>query len=119
MKKVIIVLITIVIILTLSTKEKELIIPKEAIRFRVIANSDTNIDQETKTLVRDKIQNQMINDLSNTDNIKDARNTLTSNIPNYENLIKDTLVSNQKDNSYEVNYGLNYFPEKNYKGVKF
>jgi len=119
MKKVIIVLITIVIILTLSTKEKELIIPKEAIRFRVIANSDTNIDQETKTLVRDKIQNQMINDLSNTDNIKDARNTLTSNIPNYENLIKDTLVSNQKDNSYEVNYGLNYFPEKNYKGVKY
>ena len=119
MKKIILILISIITIFTLSTKENELIIPKEAIRFRVIANSDTKIDQETKILVRDKVQNKMIEDLKNINSIKDARNILTSNISSYENLINKTLKSNEKDNSYQLNYGLNYFPEKNYKGVKY
>lgn len=119
MKKIIFFLTAIMIIFTLSTKEKELIIPKESIRFRVIANSDSNIDQETKILVREKVQNKVLEDLSDINSIKDARNIIISNISNYENLINETLKSDKKENLYQVNYGLNFFPKKNYKGVKY
>lgn len=119
MKKIIPILIIIIIIISLSSKQQELIIPKEAIRFRVIANSNSSVDQETKLLIRDTIQNKMLTDLSNITSLEDARTALASNISNYENLVATTLESNNKDNSYEVNYGLNYFPEKTYKGVKY
>ena len=117
MKKIIIIII--IVILSLTPKQQELIIPKEAIRFRVIANSDSEIDQETKILVRDIIQNKMVSDLKNVADINEARNTIKSKIDDYETLVGQTLQSNNKNNSYEVNYGLNYFPEKVYKGVKY
>lgn len=119
MKKVIPIVIIFIIIFSLSNIQQEIIIPKEAIRFRVIANSDINADQETKLLVRDAIQNQMLTDLENITNIQEARTTLSTNISSYETLVGKTLESNNKDNTYKVNYGLNYFPEKIYKGIKY
>ena len=62
MKKVISILVIIMLIFTLNNKKEKLIIPQEAIRFRVIANSDNASDQETKLLVRNTIQKQMQND---------------------------------------------------------
>ena len=54
----------------MSHKETEVIIPKEAIRFRVIANSNSSKDQQNKLIVRDSIQKQMTEDLTCTKNIE-------------------------------------------------
>ena len=119
MKKIIPLLVIILTICTLNNKKEELIIPKEAIRFRVIANSDNEQDQNTKLLVRNTIQKQMKNDLAETNNLEEARTTLKDNVKNYETLVKTTLDSNDLETNFNINYGMNYFPEKIYKGVKY
>lgn len=119
MKKIILIIAIILTICALNAKKEELIIPKEAIRFRVIANSDKEKDQDTKILVRDTIQKQMQEDLEQTSNLEQARTTLKANINKYENLVQKTLNDNNVNKMFNVNYGLNYFPQKVYKGVKY
>ena len=119
MKKVILIIIAIFIIFTVNSKKEEMIIPKEAIRFRVIANSNQQKDQENKILVRDDIQKEITEDLNQSENIENARNTLKNNVSKYENIVSNTLAKNHINTTYQVNYGMNYFPEKVYKGVKY
>lgn len=101
----------------LNKESEEIIIPDEAIRFRVIAESNTKEDQETKTLVKDTLEKDLTNLLKNSNNINDTRNVLKQNQNHFENLIERTLLTNKINTTYKVNFGLNYFPEKNYKGV--
>lgn len=119
MKKVIIIVALFVSIFYMSNKETEVIIPKEAIRFRVIANSNSSIDQQNKLIVRDNIQKQMTEDLTNTKNIEEARISIASNLNKYNNLIEKTLQENNINSDFNINYGMNYFPKKVYKGVTY
>lgn len=119
MKKILIILAAVGTIFIFQNKQEEYIIPKEAIRFRVIANSDNPVDQETKVIVRDKIQKQMTEDLSTTNSLTSARTTLQNNVSSYESLVEKTLKEQNQSKEFNVNYGMNYFPEKIYKGVKY
>ena len=119
MKKLIIVVISLIVIFTLNNNDEVVIIPKSAIRFRVIAISNNSESQQTKIAVRDKIQKELYQDLIKTNNINEARNVINSNLPKYENTVKEALNNIDSTESYEINYGLNYFPEKIYKGVKY
>ena len=103
----------------MSHKETEIIIPKEAIRFRVIANSNSSKDQQNKLIVRDSVQKQMTEDLTCTKNIEEARISITSNLNKYNNLIEKTLQENNINSDFNINYGMNYFPKKVYKGVTY
>ena len=119
MKKIIIAIIIIMGIFVCNRKADKVMIPYEAIRFRIVANSNSNIDQANKLIVRDKLEKEIVNDLSKTNNITEARNTIKSNINNYEKIVKTTLKENNIDTNFTINYGYNYFPEKEYKGVKY
>lgn len=119
MKKVIIIVALFVGIFYMSHKETEVIIPKEAIRFRVIANSNSSKDQQNKLIVRDSIQKQMTEDLNSTKNIEEARILIASNLNKYNNLIEKTLQENNINSDFNINYGMNYFPKKVYKGVTY
>ena len=112
-------MIAVMIFSILNAKSEELIIPKEAIRFRVIANSNEQQDQENKILVRDHIQKEMTQDLIKSESVEGARNTLKNNLSKYENLVSNTLQENNIHTTFQMNYGMNYFPEKVYKGVKY
>lgn len=113
MKKTIVVLAIIISILTLNKKEEE-IIPKESIRFRVIANSNNKQDQLIKKKVVNNISKELIktNDISN---IEDTRKYIINNLPTFENIVDLTLKENKIDSSFSINYGKNYFPKKVYK----
>lgn len=119
MKKVIIIVALFVGVFYMSHKETEVIIPKEAIRFRVIANSNSSKDQQNKLIVRDSIQKQMTDDLTSTKNIEEARILIASNLNKYNNLIEKTLQENNINSDFNINYGMNYFPKKVYKGVTY
>ena len=119
MKKVLVIILIIGAITWLDKKEEQVIIPEEAIRFRVIANSNEEKDQDLKKIVKNTIQDQMSEDIVPVDNIIDARNKIKKHIPDYEDTVEKTLTANQSTLPYKINYGLNYFPEKNYKGVKY
>ena len=119
MKKILVIVALFLGIMYISNKEAEVIIPKEAIRFRVIANSNSTKDQQNKLIVRNSIQKQMTDDLASNKDIKEARNSIINNLDKYNNLVEKTLLENNIDNSFTVNYGLNYFPKKVYKGVTY
>ena len=120
MKKIMMIGFIFLFVLTYAViRSNEVMIPGEAIRFRVIANSDNEVDQNTKILVRDRLQKQISVDLENTTDIKTSRKILTSNLDNYKNIVSDTLEKNNIRETFKINYGFNYFPEKKYKGVRY
>ncbi len=98
---------------------KNIEIPEEAIRIRVVPNSNSEFDQEIKGKVRDKLETSMYNLLKNTKNSDDARKKIEDNLENIKAGVGDVLEREKYEKNYEVNFGLNYFPEKEYKGVKY
>lgn len=120
MKKIIIFLsiMTVIFVSNDLTKEK-IIIPKEAIRFRVIANSNQEEDQKLKLKVKDSLNNNLEKILKNINTKEEAEKTIQKNLPLLENTIKNTLEENNSDTKYTINYGNNYFPSKVYKEVVY
>ena len=95
------------------------IIPDDAIRIRVIANSDSEYDQDIKLKVKNVLEYDMYNLLKNTKELKEARKLIKNNLNNVENNI-DTLLQKEKyPLGFNVNFGLNYFPKKEFKGITY
>ncbi len=112
MKKGIIVLFLLTVFF-LNTHKEEYIIPSDAIRFRVIANSNSFADQALKVEIKNNIENIVKTDILQTKNKIEAENVLENNIPKIKSMIDHYGIS------YNVNYGDNFFPEKKYKGVVY
>ena len=99
--------------------KKQNTIPKEAIRFRVIANSNTLYDQNIKTILKNTVQNEIFTLIRDSKSIDDTRNNIKNNIDNIDNLVKSTLKELDYDKKYVIKYGNNYFPKKEYKGSTY
>ena len=95
------------------------LIPDNAIRIRVIPNSNSTYDQEMKKLVKEELQTDMYNLLKDVKGSSDARHVINDNLENVNSKINTIFVDNNYDMKYTVNFGLNYFPEKKYKGLKY
>ena len=119
MKKILIITFIILIILVTSIKASANIIPNEAIRFRVIANSNSEYDQQIKLKVRDNVESKLYNLLKNTKGIDNARIIINENLDEIDNIVKDTLNEENYNKDYNINFGLNYFPQKKYKGITY
>jgi len=118
MKKIIPILSILMLFTFGETKDEQIIIPKEAIRFRVIANSDSKEDQQIKMNVKKGIQKELYESVKDAKTIKEARKITQEKLGDYQTLVQDLLKEqNQKDTSVSINYGQNYFPEKEYQGV--
>lgn len=90
-------------------------IPDEAIRLRVIANSNSIDDQYEKTLVKESIEKKLAILLENIDDINVANQIIKDNL----DLFNQEVYAILKDNDFKIDYGLNYFPEKEYKGITY
>lgn len=115
MKKIVIILAIIITILCIN-KEENIRIPKEAIRFRVIANTDSKEDQQLKK----EVVKSLSKDLQRTQKqktLQEARNFIKEQIPSFEQTIQETLEKNNSQETFHINYGKNYFPEKEYNNV--
>ncbi len=118
MKKFLIYLAIIIILLSMA-KDKNITIPKESIRFRVIANSDSIEDQLLKKEVVNHLKIE-IEDLpiKNT-SLENTRNIIRKQLPTFDEIVKNTLQSTPYKDNYSIYYGYNYFPKKEYKGIVF
>ena len=120
MKKGLIIFIVIVILFTLGKITAETnIIPNEAIRLRVIANSNSEYDQQVKMKVSDRLQQDIYNILKNTKGIEEARKKINENLDEIDANVKETLIKENYPLDYTINFGENYFPSKEYKGIKY
>lgn len=104
----------------INTKEEEIIIPKDAIRFRVIANSDSKKDQQTKLSVKRGIQEELYESVKNASSIEEARKITKGKLGEYRELVEKILIEEKAlDTTVQINYGQNYFPEKKYQGITY
>ena len=117
MKKVVIVLAIIITILSLNKQEK-VVIPKKSIRFRVIADSNNKKDQSIKKEVVNNLKDN-IQRLEYSNNLDTSRENIKKQIPEIKHVVEETLVKNNYNKKYDINYGMNYFPEKEYKGTVY
>lgn len=113
MRKIVIFIFIIVLIGCFFSKKEEVLIPNNAIRIRVIANSNDFSDQENKVLIKNEVTNLLYSKLKNVDNYDEAEIIVKNNITNVQKIL------NKFTDDYEINYGKNYFPSKEYKGVKY
>lgn len=121
MKKSIVLLLIIFIFYMFVSKGmvKGLNIPNDALRIRIIPNSNSEFDQSVKRSVRDKIKITMYDLLKNAKDSEEASNIIKSNLDLVDNDVKMILNDYNYEIDYNVNYGYNYFPEKEYKGIKY
>ena len=119
MKKIFIIIIIIILIGTIISKSENIIIPDNAIRFRVIANSNNKEDQQLKKDISNNIQKDLYPKLLNAKTKDEAKSIITNNINNIDNSIKETINKNNRSTPYNINYGTNHFPEKKYKGIEY
>ncbi|WP_148321439.1 MULTISPECIES: stage II sporulation protein R [Clostridia] len=94
-------------------------IKDKLIRFHVIANSDTDEDQNLKLKVRDKVVEALSEKLSNVNSLEEAENVLEENIDYVNEIAKEVIEENNY--TYEVTTMLSYenFPDKVYGDCVF
>ena len=113
MKKIIVCLFIVTVLVLVNKEEIKVLIPEDAIRFRIIANSNSIEDQKEKIEIRNELE-PIIGDILTNSTTKAETKTEINN-----NLYKINHVIDKFNTTYDVNYGLNFFPEKNYKGVTY
>lgn len=118
MKKIIPIILILLIFMSRDINNK-VIIPDEAIRLRVLANSNSIYDQEIKSKVSNNLQYKMYNMLKETTDIDTARTVISTNLKDIDNTVKQTLKEENYDLSYKIDFDYHEFPEKEYKGVVY
>ena len=91
------------------------VIPDEAIRLRILANSDQEEDQQLKHLVRDRVNEEVTDWVQNVSDIEEARSLIQEKLPEIEQIVAETIDAEGAENSFTVDYGNNItFPTKLY-----
>lgn len=118
MKKTIVVLAIIITILSINKEPNKVIIPKESIRFRIIANSNTEEDQKIKKEIVSNLSRELAKS-NTTKNIEETRKFIQKELPSFEKIVDKTLASSHQNRTFHINYGKNYFPQKEYDDVVY
>ena len=113
LKKVIVVLFLVSLAFIFSNHNEEIIIPNDAIGFRVIANSDSVEDQMKKMEIKSAVENKVYALINGENNAIEVRNIIEDNMDTIKDIVEEYNVP------YNINYGNNYFPSKTYKGVMY
>lgn len=89
-------------------------IASQILRFHVVANSDSVIDQSLKLVIKDTLTNALKPELKSANNLDDARRIIEHNLSNLESL--SNQVIEEHGFSYETKASLTkgYFPLKVY-----
>lgn len=98
-----------------SSQSSIQVIPDDAIRLRILANSDKPDDQELKRNVRDEVNAVITEWVKDIADINEARKLIKSNIPQIEGIIAEVLEKEGNEQGFKVEYGTNVtFPAKLY-----
>ena len=114
MKKVLVLLLILSFYMIVGKVSADIeLIPKEAIRIRVIGNSNEEKDQELKRNIKEELEDYYYTLLKNVQGVENARTLIQKSLPEAEELVSKYIPVSQ----FSIDYGNHYFPEKEYKGV--
>lgn len=80
------------------------VIPDEAIRLRILANSDNEEDQKLKHLVRDRVNEEVTEWVKEITDIAEARKLIQEKLPEIESIISEVIEEEGTDNEFTVDY---------------
>ncbi|SEQ92048.1 stage II sporulation protein R [Piscibacillus halophilus] len=98
-----------------SNSDEYQVIPDEAIRLRILANSNSDKDQELKREVRDRVSEEITEWVEDLTSINEAREIIHNNLDQIETIVAET-VGNQ---AFSVDYGEVEFPDKVYDNLVY
>lgn len=97
-----------------QSKEKETMIPEQAIRLRILANSDDLQDQWLKRKVRDEIIQEIKKWKEKPNDVADARALIIQKLPVFKRISEQTIARHGYNTPVKVDFGQVPFPTKLY-----
>jgi stage II sporulation protein R len=96
------------------TANEAVVIPKEAIRLRILANSDSDADQALKRSVRDEVNANITTWVQELTSISKARDLLQAKQPEIQAIAEAVVKREGSTQSVQVEFGKVQFPTKLY-----
>ncbi|WP_176215089.1 stage II sporulation protein R [Cytobacillus gottheilii] len=96
------------------TADEELVIPSEAIRLRILANSDSEADQNVKRMVRDAVNEKITEWVSDLTSVEESRKLLQSRLPEIQAIAERVVEEQNVPQSVKAEFGSVEFPTKLY-----
>ncbi len=103
-------------------------IPEESIRLRILANSDGFQDQWIKIKVRDEVISHMNEWVREAETLEEVRDEITKRLPDFEQIIANTLQKYGFTYTYSVHlsqvtfptvmYGIHRYPAGDYEALR-
>lgn len=118
MKNLIIIIVCAIIVCLCVNNDEYITIPSTSIRMRVIAASNDIEDQKDKLIVKSALE-ETIKSWKSFEQYEDIDEFIIRNKQNIDAEIKTKLVNQNRNIIFNSNYGYNYFPEKEWRGVKY
>lgn len=99
---------------TVATSQEPQVIPNEAIRLRILADSDMDKDQEIKRAVRDAVNAEITKWVEELVSLEEARTVIKEGIPELQKIAEEVVASYGSDQSVTAEFGKVKFPTKLY-----
>ncbi|MDP4084244.1 MAG: stage II sporulation protein R [Bacillota bacterium] len=97
-----------------TAAKEEVTIPGQAIRLRILANSDTGSDQALKRQVRDAVNAKISVWVKDLTSIKEARKVIQSKLPEIQATAEEVVKQQGSNQAINVKFGKVQFPTKLY-----
>lgn len=118
-KKIIILILFAFLIITINNDNNYVAIPSTSIRMRVIAQSNSDKDQNDKKIIKSALEEKIYEVTEKAKNYEEANGIIEDNIELIDNYIANVAKINNINVKLSSNYGYNYFPEKEFKGLTY
>lgn len=119
MKKLAIMIILAGIVVIVSNSNEYVEIPASSIRMRVIAGSNSEEDQSQKKLIKSWLEEKLYELITGEKDEEKIDDIIKENKEEIDNSIKSKMAEAKINSSYSSNFGYNYFPEKEFKGLVY
>ncbi|MED4163309.1 stage II sporulation protein R [Halalkalibacterium halodurans] len=92
---------------------------EEAIRLRILANSDAIKDQMVKRNIRDVVNGQITEWVTGLDDLDDAKQMIRENLPKIDRMVESELAALGLEQDYTVSFTQAQFPTKLYGNIVY
>jgi len=96
------------------TANEQVVIPSDAIRLRILANSDSEEDQALKRKVRDAVNAEITNWVADLTSKQAAKKLLKEKQPEIQKIAEKVVMEENSDQAVKVKFGKVDFPTKLY-----
>ncbi|PLT35880.1 stage II sporulation protein R [Bacillus sp. V5-8f] len=94
--------------------DETVIIPKEAIRLRILANSDKKEDQDVKRLIRDEVNKNITGWVEDLTSLEEARKVIQLHLPDIQETAGQIMDKQGLNQTVKVSFKKAKFPTKLY-----